>query len=216
MEGQINSDDIFNNIKRNLDPNYIEMKKKFYTKFLDGILGRWSKLYTQKSIVVNLGNVKGIPDIKKFLDDYCVSRSGIKTRLTIDNYSEKDSEDDSEDDPENEDRKIKCTITVSERPEKEVTILDFVSKAFDNEYPINNCPKWVNYTMFRNDMISKLTKSLTDSATDSETTEWNSLMHVPFTSKSYDTGADSNWHYFNQLEIEIPPGIIKSLEDLQG
>lgn len=102
----------------------------------------------------------------------------------------------------------------------EEAVIKFVTRTFDTEYPVGSCPKWVNYEMFRNDMIPKLTKSVIESITDDydddtdhSTTAWNSLMHVPFYSRSYDPGQDCNWNNFYTLEIEIPEEVIKLVKE---
>jgi hypothetical protein len=101
---------------------------------------------------------------------------------------------------------------------KNILVLKFVEDEFNKNYPKETCPKWLNYDMFKENMIENLCDNLYDHIKNNAIdciknrstlfTNWNCLFHIPIISEKTDLG-DKFWNYFNELEIEIPKEIIR-------
>jgi hypothetical protein len=89
-------------------------------------------------------------------------------------------------------------------------VLEFLKDIFKAEYSKELAPKWVNFDMFEQEMIRKMSENLYESIMEASfTTTWNSMLHVPYISKSCDPESDFLWDYFDEFEVKIPDNIVK-------
>ena len=100
-------------------------------------------------------------------------------------------------------------------------VVKFVTDVFDKEYTEYNCPRWVNFRVFQEDMVNKLSKELYEWLKQEEKeynekepvkTNWSESLHIPFTSNRYtDYNLNSDYDY-SDLEITIPKNIASLIE----
>lgn len=89
-------------------------------------------------------------------------------------------------------------------------IYEFCSDKFNEHYPKDSMPSWVDYEKFKKEMVEKMVLCLKSNKDQTETT-WNSDFYIALASCHYDPSASGNWDYFDEMEETIPKNVQDAL-----